>query len=193
MTQEKESPMYLDGNGQWKVKAQCEAREGIEKLSRIFCQHCKAMQKSNETVVECWFNPLEETPAFCASNVDAINDIFNYIALIKEAGYHSRKETLEISTRCVEEGRKVERRIMIANGWVKLANDQTLPSSLYDSLIFPTTIEEVGKFLTDKGLTDREKSAVSGTIARLGWENCCHQLVDEEDFRRVELEVKDER
>ena len=41
----------------------------------------------------------------------------------------------------------------------------------YDSLIFPTTIKEAGKFLTDKGLTDREKSAVSGTIARLGWEN----------------------
>ena len=56
--------------------------------------------------------------------------------------------------------------------------DAELPDCFYDSLIFPTTIEEAGKFLTDKGLTDRDKSAVSGTIARLGWENCVKELLE---------------
>jgi hypothetical protein len=71
-------------------------------------------------------------------------------------------------------------------GYVKLAEDQHPPQCPYDSLIFPTTIEEAGKFLTEKGLTDREKSAVSGAIARLGWENC-QKANDEEDWRRIEL------
>ena len=63
--------------------------------------------------------------------------------------------------------------------------DRKLPDSAYSSLIFPTTIEEAGKFLTDKGLTDIEKSAVSGTIARLGWENCA-KTMDEAGYVAVE-------
>lgn len=48
----------------------------------------------------------------------------------------------------------------------------------YCSLVFPTTIEEAGKFLTDKGLADREKTAISGTIARLGWDNCIIAMLE---------------
>jgi len=70
-------------------------------------------------------------------------------------------------------------------GYVQLADDQHPPQCPYNSLIFPTTIEEAGKFLTEKGLTDKEKSAVSGTIARLGWDNC--QIAnDEAGWRKVE-------
>ena len=60
-----------------------------------------------------------------------------------------------------------------------------LPGCPYDSLIFPTTIKEAGQFLTAKGLTDREKTAVSGTIARLGWENCV-QAIKEAGYTKTE-------
>lgn len=48
-----------------------------EKLQHLWCQHCKALQKSNETlVVDCWYNALDrEAPAFCAANCDAIDGI----------------------------------------------------------------------------------------------------------------------
>ena len=47
------------------------------KLQHLFCQHCKALQKTNDTVVECWYNPLDYDGvfAFCAANEDAINQI----------------------------------------------------------------------------------------------------------------------
>jgi len=41
----------------------------------------------------------------------------------------------------------------------------------YDKTVFPTTIEEAGKFLERKGLSTRDISAISGCIARLGWNN----------------------
>lgn len=48
-----------------------------EEIQRAWCQHCKAMQKTNNTVVECLYNPLDHgrEKAFCASNVDAVNAI----------------------------------------------------------------------------------------------------------------------
>ena len=73
-----------------------EIREGIQHL---FCQHCKALQKTNETVVECWYNALDrEAPAFCASNEDAVD------AILKDMGSKgvviktgdSRRGTLEV-------------------------------------------------------------------------------------------------
>ena len=47
------------------------------KIHRLWCQHCKAMQKANNTAVECWYNPLDEgrENAFCASSIDAVNAI----------------------------------------------------------------------------------------------------------------------
>lgn len=44
-------------------------------LQRLWCQHCKSLQKTNNTVVECWYNPLDadSDTAFCAASVDAIN------------------------------------------------------------------------------------------------------------------------
>lgn len=53
-----------------------------EKLQHLWCQHCKALQKSNDTVVECWYNPLDERPAFCAANMDATA---SFLAVIVEA------------------------------------------------------------------------------------------------------------
>jgi len=49
-----------------------------ERIQHLWCQHCKALQKTNETVVECWYNPLsnEEHYAFCAANEDAVDAIF---------------------------------------------------------------------------------------------------------------------
>lgn len=70
--------------------------------------------------------------------------------------------------------------------------DRELPNCLYDSLIFPTTIEEAGTVLTTKGLTDREKSAVSGTIARLGWESCA-KAIDEAGYVAVEPLIEEEK
>ena len=71
--------------------------------------------------------------------------------------------------------------VYLAKEGVVIKVDRELPDCLYDSLIFPTTTEEAGKFLTNKGLTDREKSAVSGTIARLGWESCA-RVMDEAGY-----------
>lgn len=49
-----------------------------ERAQRLWCQHCKALQKTNDTVVECWYNPLDEDKkdAFCAANQDAIDGLF---------------------------------------------------------------------------------------------------------------------
>ena len=102
------------------------------------------------------------------------------LALIKEAGYKSPEEVAFFTADVAK-----------AEGYVKLAEDQNLPQCPYDSLIFPTTVKEAGEFLTQKGLTDREKTAVSGAIARLGWENCQKAMVDEDCWRKVEQEVKD--
>lgn len=54
-----------------------EQEEIREEIQRLWCQHCKAMQKTNNTVVECWYNPLnhDREKAFCASNVDAVDAI----------------------------------------------------------------------------------------------------------------------
>ena len=47
------------------------------KFNLLWCQHCKAMQKANETVVDCYYNPLSEEGefAFCASSTDAVDTI----------------------------------------------------------------------------------------------------------------------
>lgn len=53
-------------------------KELREKLQHLWCQHCKALQKSNEAlVVDCWYNPLDadKAYAFCATNCDAIDQI----------------------------------------------------------------------------------------------------------------------
>ena len=66
-----------------------EAQEKIElkfSLNRLWCQHCKAMQKTNNTVVDCWYNPLDEDKrhAFCASSTDAIDGL---VILFEQLGY----------------------------------------------------------------------------------------------------------
>jgi hypothetical protein len=33
------------------------------KLRAIFCQHCKAIQKTSGMLVKCWWNPLRELKA----------------------------------------------------------------------------------------------------------------------------------
>ena len=47
------------------------------KFNLLWCQHCKAMQKANETVVACYYNPLSEEGefSFCAISTDAIDSI----------------------------------------------------------------------------------------------------------------------
>lgn len=51
------------------------------KIQHLWCQHCKALQKSNATVVECWYNPLDFDGAFafCAANIDAVEQIVKII------------------------------------------------------------------------------------------------------------------
>lgn len=60
-------------------------RPGLRDIQRLWCQHCKAMQKTNNTVVECWYNPLDHgrENAFCAANEDACKAI---LALIRNGG-----------------------------------------------------------------------------------------------------------
>ena len=60
-------------------------------LQHLWCQHCKAQQKSNHMVIKCWYNSLDrEAPAFCAANEDAINHI-----LISKVGNRTLKELIE--------------------------------------------------------------------------------------------------
>ena len=62
-----------------------------EKIQHLWCQHCKALQKSNNTVVECWYNPLDHgyEKAFCAANEDAVKHI---LKVIEELGYRKLPE-----------------------------------------------------------------------------------------------------
>jgi len=65
--------------GKQPTEARQDELAGIRyKWQAMFCQHCKAMQKTNDTVVECWYNPLDHgnDKAFCASNCDAIDSFF---------------------------------------------------------------------------------------------------------------------
>jgi len=52
------------------------------KLHQMFCQHCKAMQKVNGTLVPCWYNPLEHGAefAFCASSCDVVDALITILA-----------------------------------------------------------------------------------------------------------------
>jgi len=54
-----------------------EVDETRTKLQHLWCQHCKALQKSSGCEVRCWYNPLdaEEHFAFCAANHDAVEVI----------------------------------------------------------------------------------------------------------------------
>jgi len=56
------------------MSEQEEIRQGIQHL---WCQHCKALQKSSGCQVECWYNPLDAEGhfAFCAANDDAVDAI----------------------------------------------------------------------------------------------------------------------
>ena len=55
-------------------------KEAILKIAPIWCQHCKALQKTNDTVVECLYNPLihGQEHAFCASCLDAVKAIIKW-------------------------------------------------------------------------------------------------------------------
>jgi len=61
-------------------------KEAQEQIQHLWCQLCKALQKSNDTVVECWYNPLDcdGAFAFCAANIDAVEQIFK---TVEELGY----------------------------------------------------------------------------------------------------------
>lgn len=52
-------------------------REDEIKACQIFCQHCKALQKTNKTAVDCLYNPLihGQEHAFCASCLDTVKAI----------------------------------------------------------------------------------------------------------------------
>ena len=45
------------------------------RIGRLWCQHCKALQKANGTNVECLYYPLDEVPGFCAACEDAKAEI----------------------------------------------------------------------------------------------------------------------
>jgi hypothetical protein len=62
----------------------------LEAMGVAFCQHCKAMQKTNQIFVDCLYNPMDEgrCHAFCGSNLDANNFI---LALPQVAEYFKEK------------------------------------------------------------------------------------------------------
>ena len=61
-----------------------------EELNHLFCQHCKALQKTNDTAVDCWYNPMDEEKrlAFCAANLGAVMSIVAKTAsIVYDEGY----------------------------------------------------------------------------------------------------------
>lgn len=56
-------------------------QEAFEKIAPLWCQHCKAIQKTHNTPVACWYNPFLEDKrhAFCGSCLDAVMDIRDLI------------------------------------------------------------------------------------------------------------------
>ena len=66
------------------------------KLHELWCQHCKSLQKVNNTIVECWYNPLEHgmETAFCAANEDAIRGICQLFEP-KDAELETLKEIIQ--------------------------------------------------------------------------------------------------
>lgn len=52
-------------------------KEVRQAIQRLWCQHCKALQESNRTPVDCWYRPLEHgrDTAFCSANDDAVQAI----------------------------------------------------------------------------------------------------------------------
>jgi len=56
-----------------------EQAENWHKIHTLFCQHCKALQKVNGLIIDCWWNPLNHgnEHAFCGANEDAVKELFN--------------------------------------------------------------------------------------------------------------------
>lgn len=52
-------------------------QDAINEIAPLFCQHCKAIQKVNDTPVACLYNGLIEDRkhAFCAPCIDAVMSI----------------------------------------------------------------------------------------------------------------------
>ncbi len=55
--------------------------------------------------------------------------------------------------------------------------NKTLGGCPYDERIFPTTVEQVGAFLREKGLSENNIAAISGCVARLGWNNAILRMI----------------
>jgi hypothetical protein len=49
---------------------------------------------------------------------------------------------------------------------------------IYSKDIFKNSHEQIADFLKEKGLSDKELSAVSGVLARFGWENAIHKVIE---------------
>ena len=68
-------------------------------LNKLWCQHCISLQKHNDTVVECLYNPLEhgKETAFCAANIDAVT------ALLKDFQTWLLKQAYRDSSRMLRQ------------------------------------------------------------------------------------------
>jgi len=51
----------------------------IEKLQRLWCEHCLALQKANKTYVVCLYVPFSKEAYFCGANEDAVRSLLSYL------------------------------------------------------------------------------------------------------------------
>jgi hypothetical protein len=60
------------------VESEVDYTNGLteEAVKDLWCQHCKALQKSSDISVECWMNPFDKT-GYCAACEDAAQAILS--------------------------------------------------------------------------------------------------------------------
>lgn len=70
--------------------------ELVINVQKLWCQHCKSLQKENDTVVDCLYNPLSEEGefSFCAANEDAVYHLLSHSDLYIKDEINSRVDVL---------------------------------------------------------------------------------------------------
>ena len=118
-------------NGEWRV----EYRDKEELAESNTAKGVGIM--TEEELVEKITNEIFESGNDDDNPIASINKLANQImSLIKKAGYKSPEEARDLTVWSIDETREIDRKVWAkANGYVKLAEDQSIPENPFDSKV----------------------------------------------------------
>ncbi len=110
-----------------------------EAVQHLWCQHCKAMQKTNDTVVECWYNAfaVEGDYAFCAANEDAVD---HFLSLMPKVLSGNKMRTGQQYTLIQFEGEGI---VIIKEGNIEISEELVIDGEPGVSPIWHGTLKDL--------------------------------------------------